>query len=91
MKCKCGNKLDVAIGARLRTKGCSVLTSSVCVVVVKCNKCGAIIQLPLNVGDKKSQAEKTKPTKLRNKKHKNSRTRHKPRKRIKEPEIRYIG
>ncbi|MCD6557750.1 MAG: hypothetical protein J7K31_01810 [Candidatus Aenigmarchaeota archaeon] len=93
MRCKCGNKLDIVIAARLQTKGCSVLTSSVCAVVVKCNKCGRVMQVPLTVDVSKEtrarpqQSKTRKPESIKTQK-KNTKKR---RKKAIEPEIRYIG
>ncbi len=47
MKCKCGNEIDIKIGAKLIAKGCMVLTAMTIIVTAQCDKCGAIFQVPI--------------------------------------------
>lgn len=48
MKCKCGNIIDVAIGAKIKSEGCSVLSSVTCVATIKCLECGSVFQVPIS-------------------------------------------
>ena len=48
MKCKCGNDIAIQLGTNITTKGCKVLTSLTTIITVQCEKCKAIIQVPLS-------------------------------------------
>ena len=47
MKCKCGNEMDIRIGAKLISRGCKVLTAITTVVTAQCEKCESIFQVPV--------------------------------------------
>jgi len=47
MKCKCGNPIDVRIAAKVAGKGCKLLTAFTIVATIQCDKCGAIMQVPI--------------------------------------------
>lgn len=49
MKCpRCGNHIEVTIGAKLQTRGCKILTSVTTIVTVQCGKCNATFQVPVS-------------------------------------------
>lgn len=47
MRCKCGNDIDVRIGAKVIGKGCKILTAMTIIVTAQCDKCGEIFQVPI--------------------------------------------
>ena len=49
MKCnKCGNEMNIKLGAKMIAKGCKVLTAMTTIVTVQCEKCGALFQIPIS-------------------------------------------
>lgn len=48
MKCKCGNEIEIKMGARVDSKGCKILTAMTVVVTAQCTNCGAVFQVPIN-------------------------------------------
>lgn len=51
MKCKCGNQIDIKMGARLDCRGCKVLTSMTTIITVECLMCGEKFQVPISSKD----------------------------------------
>lgn len=49
MKCnKCGNEIDLKLGAKLIAKGCKVLTAMTTIITVQCENCNSLFQVPLS-------------------------------------------
>ena len=51
MKCKCGNKIDIKLGAKVKCQGCHILTSMTTRITAKCGKCGEVFQVPVLSGE----------------------------------------
>lgn len=51
MKCKCGNQIDIQMGAKINQKGCKILTSITTIVTAQCEKCGIVFQAPINTNN----------------------------------------
>ncbi|MFA6022947.1 MAG: hypothetical protein WC781_02560 [Candidatus Pacearchaeota archaeon] len=48
MKCnKCGNEMNLKLGAKLISKGCKILTAMTTIVTVQCDQCNALFQIPI--------------------------------------------
>lgn len=47
MKCKCGNDIEIKMGAKVIPKGCRILTAMTVVVSAQCEECGSIFQVPI--------------------------------------------
>jgi len=47
MKCVCGNEFGVKLAAKSSCQGCRILTAMTTVLTVQCNKCGKIMQIPV--------------------------------------------
>ncbi|MBD3253199.1 hypothetical protein GF386_05680 [Candidatus Pacearchaeota archaeon] len=48
MKCKCGNEIDIKMGARVDCRGCRILTSMTTIMTVECSKCKEKFQVPVS-------------------------------------------
>lgn len=47
MKCKCGNDIKIAIGAKVKAVGCRILTAMTSIVTAECIECGEKFQIPI--------------------------------------------
>lgn len=49
MKCtKCSNEMLIKLGSKILTEGCEVLTAITTIITIKCDKCGALYQIPIS-------------------------------------------
>ncbi|MFA5992577.1 MAG: hypothetical protein WC796_02650 [Candidatus Pacearchaeota archaeon] len=49
MKCpKCQNEMLIKLGSKLITNGCEVLTAITTIITIRCEKCGALYQVPIS-------------------------------------------
>lgn len=48
MKCKCGNEINIRMGAKVDCRGCKILTSMTTIITVECAECGEKFQVPVS-------------------------------------------
>jgi len=50
MKCKCGNEINIRMGAKVDCRGCKILTSMTTIITVECSECHEKFQVPVSSG-----------------------------------------
>jgi len=48
MKCKCGNEINIKMGARVDCTGCKILTSMTTIMTAECSVCNERFQIPIS-------------------------------------------